>query len=107
MKWIPQWMSNPKLWLYGAIYLQLMLQLPWIGENILGHHVWRQSQTLMVARNYVEDDGNFFNPRVNEPPDERGIQRQEFPVFQYGLSLIYRLAGESPIVYRLYTWLIA
>ena len=50
---------------------------------------WRQTDGLMVARNFYEVDANIMYPRVDVAGDKTGIVGCEFPFLNY---LIYLLA---------------
>lgn len=50
---------------------------------------WRQTDGLMVARNFYETDANIFYPRVDVAGDKTGIVGCEFPFLNY---LIYVLS---------------
>lgn len=73
----------------------------WIGVFFLLHlttitlpplepaSTWRQTDGLMVARNFYEVDANILYPRVDVGGDKTGIVGCEFPFLNY---LIYLLA---------------
>lgn len=52
-------------------------------------HSWRQSDVLMVARNFYESSPNILYPRIDYGGNSSGITGMEFPIFNY---LIYLLS---------------
>ncbi len=56
-------------------------------------HNWRQSFTAMMARNFVEGNGNIFTPSVNYNGEKEGIVGAEFPVLSYSIALVSKLTG--------------
>jgi 4-amino-4-deoxy-L-arabinose transferase-like glycosyltransferase len=51
-------------------------------------HNWRQTTSLMVARNYVQLDHNIMYPTIDECGDHRGVIGMEFPILPYSIYLI-------------------
>ncbi|MBI3359344.1 MAG: glycosyltransferase family 39 protein, partial [Nitrospirae bacterium] len=56
-------------------------------------HLWRQTDTAAVARNFIEEDSNLFLPRVDIRGNLTGITGMEFPFYNYIVSLLYRIFG--------------
>lgn len=55
-------------------------------------HNWRQTTSLMVARNFYQEDNNIFYPRIDDCGDKTGIIGMEFPLLSYaiyGVSTIF------------------
>ncbi|MEJ1238799.1 glycosyltransferase family 39 protein [Chryseolinea sp. T2] len=77
----------------------------WIGLFFLLHlttitlpplepaSTWRQTDGLMVARNFYEVDSNIMYPRVDVGGDRTGIVGCEFPFLNYIIYLISLLFG--------------
>ena len=53
------------------------------SQDLIGYHVWRQTQTQTVIENFVYEDFNILNPRINDLYYEDGIFRREFPLAQW------------------------
>jgi hypothetical protein len=51
-------------------------------------HAWRQTDGLMIARNFFEKDPNIFYPRVDVAGEKSGIVGCEFPALNYSIYLI-------------------
>src|SRR5688572_20790329 len=56
-------------------------------------HNWRQTDGLMIARNFYEIDSNFFLPRVDLAGEKTGIVGSEFPVLNYLIYIAYNIFG--------------
>lgn len=65
-----------------------------------GHHVWRQCNTLAVARNYAEVDMNILYPRIDKNYGTDGITGPQFTSYDYTLAWLYRLFGFSQFTHR-------
>ncbi len=55
-------------------------------------HNWRQTTSLMVARNFYQEDNNIFFPRLDDCGAKTGIVGMEFPILSYsiyGVSTIF------------------
>jgi hypothetical protein len=60
-------------------------------------HNWRQTDGLMIARNFYEVDSNILYPRVDIAGDKSGIVGSEFPILNY---LVYLLS----LVFGFHDW---
>lgn len=56
-------------------------------------HNWRQSMTNMIARNFLEVSPDILYPRVDMAGNQTGIIASEFPVFNYCIYGVSRIAG--------------
>lgn len=56
-------------------------------------HNWRQTDGLMIARNFYERDANIFYPTVDVAGDKTGIVGSEFPILNYIIYLVSLLFG--------------
>jgi 4-amino-4-deoxy-L-arabinose transferase-like glycosyltransferase len=68
--------------LYGITYPPLE-----VGHN------WRQTDGLMIARNFYERDANIFYPTVDVAGEKTGIVGSEFPILNYVIYLTSLLFG--------------
>lgn len=64
-------------------------------------HQWAQADRASIARNYADEDMNFFLPRVHNCMNESGITGVEFPIIQYTVAILYKLFGFNELWYRL------
>jgi hypothetical protein len=58
-----------------------------------GVHVWRQCNTLSVARNFYQEDMHILKPRVDNRKGTNGRTGTAFPLFEYVLAVQYKLFG--------------
>jgi hypothetical protein len=80
--------------------LQVGSHLPYMHLPPVGHHVWRQCNTLAVARNYAEEDMRIWLPRIDKRYHFPGTTGPSFTAYEYSLALIYRTIGFSHQAHR-------
>jgi len=56
-------------------------------------HNWRQTDGLMIARNFYERDANIFYPTVDVAGEKSGIVGCEFPLLNYLIYLMSLIFG--------------
>ena len=56
-------------------------------------HNWRQTDGLMIARNFYERDANIFYPTVDLAGEKSGIVGCEFPILNYLIYLVSLVFG--------------
>ncbi len=56
-------------------------------------HNWRQTDGLMVARNFYENQPNIFYPTVDVAGEKTGIVGCEFPILNYLIYLVSLIFG--------------
>ena len=71
-----------------------------------GIHVWRQCNTLAVARNYQQESMDLFQPRVDHRQGTNGVTGMSFPAYEYSLALTYKLTGFANRNHRILQFLI-
>ena len=98
--------NRPGYFLAITIVLNILLHLPFINLPPCSIHVWRQCNTLAVARNFYEEDGNILKPRVDRRFDTDGVTGMQFPAYEWVLSRIYMITGEHYSIQRSYSLLI-
>ena len=71
-------------------------------RDLIGIHLWRQSQTQLNISNFYRVDNNILHPRVNvlDSSGEPQIIRTDFPLAQWTVAQVYRIFGESITVTR-------
>jgi 4-amino-4-deoxy-L-arabinose transferase-like glycosyltransferase len=94
--------SRGKLILFVAIPL-LSMFMHWhvFSTDLVGIHVWRQTQTQTVIDNFANEDFNILHPRINSRGSGDGIFRMEFPVMQWLYACFYKLFGNHIIITRI------
>ncbi|MBK9400061.1 MAG: glycosyltransferase family 39 protein [Bacteroidetes bacterium] len=98
--------EKPRVFLVITLALNIILHLPFIHLPPCSIHVWRQCNTLAVARNFHEEDDNILKPRVDRRFDTDGVTGMQFPAYEWILSKIYFLTGEHYYVHRLFSLLL-
>ena len=105
-----KWLKNINLstWkiivLVGLPILSTLMHLRAFPMDLIGPHVWRQSQTMSNVVNFYEGDFNITNPRRNNQGIKSGIYRMEFPVMQWLFAGVARVTGHPLLVSRLLTF---
>lgn len=84
----------------------LLTHLPFLNYPPQGMHVWRQCNTLAMSRNFLKEDMNIFHPRIDRRNDRDGVTGSHFPLYEWGLALIWKLSGESETMARIYSMLL-
>lgn len=79
------------LWL--PLLIGTALRLVQIQAPILGIHSWRQADTAAMARNFAEQGMRFWLPQIDWGGAGSGVVEAEFPLYPYGVALLYRLFG--------------
>lgn len=70
-------------------------------------HPWRQTDGLMIARNFLETDSNIFYPRVDIAGDKTGITGSEFPLLNYLIYIVSAVFGYAHWYGRLIVLLVS
>lgn len=83
------------------ILLSLLMHLKIFNRDLVGFHVWRQTQTQNTILSFAEEDPNILNPRRNERGNSDGIFRMEFPLSQWITALPVRAWGNDVIWSRI------
>jgi 4-amino-4-deoxy-L-arabinose transferase-like glycosyltransferase len=82
------------------IVASLATRLPRMGQGLVDHDSWRQTDTATIARNFVEEPRILW-PRIDWGAPGPGYVEAEFQLYPFAVSLIYRLTGEDPVYGRL------
>ena len=80
-------------WLWVVLSLGLAIRLVQIDEPLIDKQAWRQTDTAAVARNYYEEGGELFWPRVDWRGATSGYVEMNFPLYPYLVSGLYHVAG--------------
>jgi hypothetical protein len=89
-----------------VIPLLLSLLLHWnvFSYDLIGFHVWRQTQTETVTRNFAAANNSILNPTVNNLQFKDGIQRMEFPLMQWCFAKFHQVFGYHLVISRILTF---
>lgn len=91
---------SEKKFLPLLMLLVLVSHLPYMKLPAVGNHVWRQCNTLAVAKNYADESMNLLEPRVDKRFETSGITGPQFPAYEYVLACMYRSMGFSEYYHR-------
>ncbi|GAB3636518.1 hypothetical protein GCM10027422_21080 [Hymenobacter arcticus] len=69
-------------------------------------HVWRQCNTMAVARNFYEESMNILAPRVDRRNTTDGVTGMQFPSYEYLVAIGYQVVGFHEALPRLINWVI-
>ncbi len=100
---LTRWLFDVRLW----IFVLFIIRLENINLPPLDEHEWRQTSTLGVARDYLEVNPNFFEPRTIICDSREGILAQEFPLFNYSVAILWKIFGRQNWCFRLFNLLMA
>ncbi|MES2689791.1 MAG: glycosyltransferase family 39 protein [Bacteroidota bacterium] len=89
-----------------ALLLNVCLHLPFFNRPPESMHVWRQCNTLAVARNFYQEDMNIFQPRVDNRFETNGVTGMNFPLYEYSVAALYKVFGEQFWVHRVFSLLV-
>lgn len=100
-----KWLSGTRIVIF-ALIISAISHLPFINLGPRSVHVWRQCNTLAVARNFYQEDMDIMNPRVDRRLDSNGVTGMQFPSYEYIVALGYKTFGLHNWVHRLVSLLI-
>jgi len=92
--------TKASLFLPVLLLIYLCSHLPYMQVPASGNHVWRQCNTLAVARNYYEEDMRILYPRVDKRYNKSGITGPQFTAYDWTLAAIYKVFGFSETAHR-------
>lgn len=98
--------KNARYLLPAIMLLSLLLHARMLNRDLVGVHVWRQTQTQTVINNFATESMNILEPRINNHAHTDRIYRMEFPVMQWVFALFYKVFGQHIIISRILTLLI-
>jgi len=99
--------KRPSFYFGLLLVVQLILHASVFQKDLVGFHVWRQTQTQNTVLSFVNEDFNILNPRKNDRGADDGIFRMEFPLSQWLTAIPVRLFGHPLIVSRFMNFLFA
>ncbi len=79
---------------------------PFLDNPPYSQHTWRQTLTLSVADNYLQEDNNLFRPRINNRGTTEGVTGMHFPLYEWTVAQVYRVVGSQFWVHRLLSFLL-
>lgn len=88
------------------IGLNFCLHAPFFHLPPVSIHLWRQSNTMAVARNFYEEDMSILRPRVDRRNATDGVTGMQFPSYEWLVGGSYHLFGFHEYLPRLINWVI-
>lgn len=88
-------------------FVQWLIHAPFMNKVAMGNHVWRQVNTLAVAKNYHTEDMNILYPRIDKNYATNGITGPQFTSYDYTLALLYRIFGFSETLHRWFSLMLS
>lgn len=95
--------TRAELILQLSMVVFIAIHLLFINLPPCSIHVWRQCNTLSVARNFAEEDMNILHPKVDRRFESNGITGTAFPAYEWTLALIYKILGTGYWISRLFS----
>ena len=92
---------RPFLWLF---LLQLGLHLPHLFKPASGNHVWRQCNSLALAKNFADESMDIRYPRIDKRYGSDGICGPSFVAYEYGLAVLYKVFGFHETLFRAWSF---
>ncbi len=87
-------------------FVNLIIHLPFISKPPCGVHVWRQCNTLAMAKNFATESMNIFEPKIDRRDGTNGITGSHFPLYEWLLAVFYKVFGFYDIVPRMFSLLL-
>ncbi|MDQ3110683.1 MAG: glycosyltransferase family 39 protein [Bacteroidota bacterium] len=97
---------TPKSAFILAALVSLALHWRIFSLDLMGQHVWRQTETQLNIRHFAKDDFNILNPTINYLDYPGGIHRMEFPLMQWIVGGLDRIFGYSIMISRIFLFLL-
>ncbi len=86
------------------ILIALVLRLYKIGAPLSDFHSWRQADTAAVARNFVREKFDIFEPHYDDlssiqsgSENPKGLRFVELPLYNAMFAILYKIAPLTPI----------
>lgn len=92
-KYVLLFKLNRSYFLFFLIGINFLLHAAFLNTPPNSIHVWRQCNTLAVARNFSEENMNIFKPRVDRRGTSDGVTGMQFPIYEYLLAILYKIFG--------------
>ncbi len=86
--------------------LNLALHFNFLTLPPSGTHVWRQCNTLAMARNYSEEGMNILEPKIDRRNNTDGITGSHFPLYEWCVAALSKVFGFSDTLPRILNLLI-
>jgi hypothetical protein len=88
------------------ILISVAMHFNHFNKDLIGMHVWRQTQTQATINSFYKEDFNILHPKKNDRGNGDGIFRMEFPLMQWGVACLYKVFGDHLIISRVCMFII-
>lgn len=101
-------MTNKKIVFFFLlpILVSFVLHFSILNLDLIGYHVWRQTQTQTVIYNFTFSDNNIFHPQKFDLTSGTTSLLYEFPLYQWIVAQVNNVLGYSVLHTRVITFLI-
>ena len=91
-------------WIILVVTIVSSTLLHWdiFNKDLIGVHLWRQSQNEWYTLNFLRHDNNILNPRISahNMGNDGNILRYEFPLLQWSIAQVKRIFGDTILITR-------
>ncbi len=95
-----------KLILFSIPIISFGLHFHVFDLDLVGIHVWRQTETQTVINNFYRESFNILHPHINDRPDTGRVLQKEFPLMQWLFAIFYWLLGSHITLSRVLSFII-
>ncbi|MFL5753343.1 MAG: glycosyltransferase family 39 protein [Bacteroidia bacterium] len=99
-------LNNSLFFIAGIALISLLMHLPVFNRDLVGVHVWRQSQTQINIENFAYHDFNILNTKSYNMNNPDQVLRYEFPLMQWVFACFYKLFGNHIFISRFLSFII-
>ncbi|MDA1013048.1 MAG: glycosyltransferase family 39 protein, partial [Planctomycetota bacterium] len=105
----PKQADRFRLIIIGLFVLAAALRCVDVWRPVDGtmREAWREPDVAGIARNYFEEDMNFFTPRIDWREDGPGYVESEFPLFAWSGAVLYHAFGYHEELLRVMSYVLS
>ncbi len=92
--------ATARRWLALILLASVLGHFYRIGAPPSGFHTWRECDTAAVSEAFLRETSNLFEPRTHQRGATSGVTGMEFPIYNYAVAQLWRLAGQHHWVPR-------
>lgn len=86
--------------------ISIIMHFNILNKDLIGIHVWRQTQTQTVINNFCHEGMNILQPKRNSFADTDRLLLMEFPIMQWIFAVFFKIFGDHIIISRLLSYCI-
>jgi hypothetical protein len=84
--------------------LSFVMHFHVLNRDLVGIHVWRQTETQTVINNFARYDMDITHPMYNDIQEQN--VKMEFPLMQWAFAMFYRAFGDYIAISRILSFII-